>query len=182
MSKDQFDVDAALEDDNTPAGLRDWAKNVQAQNKKLADELAGVRTAQRRDVVTGALKTLGVSEKVSTFYPSDAEATPEAIAKWVKEYEGVFTPAQAPGEGQQPSGPTDHNLLQGDLASAMRTIQDATPPSGAPTPTLAERANEIDRLKMTTADDRAKLDDFQRELMEMARVQEAARINSYRRA
>lgn len=180
MSTEQFDVDTALADENTPAGLRDWAKKVQGENKKLADELAAFRQSQRTSAISEALKTLGVNEKVATFYPRDAEASPDAVATWVKEYGEVFTPAK-PAEGATTPAVTDQNPLALDLVTAMRAVQDATPVTGGTTPTLAERANEIDRLPMNTADDRAKLDAFNSELQELARAQQAAHIASYRR-
>lgn len=185
MSQDEFDVDSALEDDSVPAGLRQWAEAQKKANKKLADELAAVRTEQRSGAVTGALKALGVNERVATFYPADAEASPEAVKNWLKANEGVFAPVPAAPDGGdqmvQPSGLTDHSPLNADLVAAMRQVQDATPVAGAPTPTIADRANEIDGLRMRTADDRAKLDSFVAELQQMARQTQTAHIAGFQR-
>jgi len=177
MSDDQFDLDAALDDEGTPAGLRKWAEKVQKQNKQLADELANIRKAERSNTITGALKELGISERVTGFYPPDAEATPEAVAKWLKDNEGVFAalPAQNDGGGQGTAQPAAEAAIPVDLMSAMRAVQEVVPTGGGGTPTLADRAAEIDRLGMRTADDRAKLDAFERDLMEMARAAEAGR-------
>lgn len=176
MPKESFDLETALEDDNVPAGLRKWAENVQGQNRKLADELAGYRTAQRKDAITGALQTLGVNAKVAVFYPSDGEPSPEAIGKWLKDNEGVFAPIVANNDGDTgavtPEPQSDHSPVATDLVAAMRMVQDATPPAGAGTPTLLDRANEIDKLGMRSSDDRAKLDAFELELQQMARAQQ----------
>jgi hypothetical protein len=180
---DDFDLTAALEDDATPAGLRKWAETVQKTNKKLADELADIRKAERRNTVTGALKTLGVNERVATFYPSDSDASAEAIAKWLKDNEGVFTvlPADnAGGDGNASPTLTDHSPIAADAVAAMRMIQDATPVTGGGTPTILERAAEIDKLGMRTAEDRAKLDGFELELQQMARAQQSQYVNSMR--
>lgn len=186
MSKESFDVDAALEDESAPEGLREWGKSIKAQNKKLADELASYRQAQRKDSITGALQTLGVNTKVAMFYPSDAEASPEAVGKWLKDNEGVFAalPAnddKASGTGQvTPQALSDHSPVAADLQAAMRAVQEVTPVSGG-TPTLADRAAEIDKLGMTTKDDRAKLDSFVDELQQMARQQQQAHYGSMQR-
>jgi len=186
MPKDTFDLDAALEDEATPAGLRKWAESVQVQNKKLADELAGFKTTQRQNVITGALKTLGVNDKVAVFYPSDADASAEAVAKWLKDNEGVFAALPANqnkdggGDDETPNQLTDHSPVHADLVSAMRMVQDATPVSGG-TPSLADRAAEVDGLKMSTQDDRAKLDSFVAELQQMARQSQQAHFGGMQR-
>lgn len=183
VSQDQFDLDAALDDETTPAGLRKWAESVRKENRKLADELAEFRSANRKGAVSSALRDLGVNEKVAAFYPADAEASGEAVAKWFKEYADVFgTPAKDNDEaggavGQQAPG---HSPIAADVAAAMRLIQDSTPTSSG-TPTLADRVAEIDRLPMRTADDRAKLDSFEKELQEMARQHQAAFVGSMQR-
>lgn len=181
MSKDQFDLDAALDDAGTPAGLRKWAENVQATNKKLTDELATFKQSQRKNAVTGALKTLGASEKVATFYPADAEASDDAVAKWFAEFKDVFgVPAASNDSGETAPSPADHSPVATDLVAAMRMIQDSTPTSGSTT-TLADRAAEIDRLPMKTADDRSKLDAFEHELMDMARQASQQHFGSMQR-
>lgn len=185
MPDDSFDLDAALEDEGTPAGLRKWAESVKKQNQKLADELAGLRKAERQGSITGALKTLGVNDRVAQFYPGDADASPDAVAKWLKDNEGVFAalPAQPndeAGSGQQTALSHADQAVPADLITAMRQVQDATPVTGGATPTIADKAAEIDKLTMRTADDRSKLDAFERDLMEMARAQQAAH-ETYRR-
>lgn len=185
MSKESFDLDAALEDEATPAGLRKWAETVQAQNRKLADELAGYKTAQRQGAITGALKTLGVNDRVAAFYPSDAEPSAEAVAKWLKENEGVFAalPASTDKDGgsdQAPNPLADHSPVAADLVSAMRMVQDATPTTGG-TPSLADRAAEIDKLTMTTKDDRSKLDSFVSEIQQLARQNQQVFYGSMQR-
>jgi hypothetical protein len=179
MSKESFDLAAALEDENTPAGLRKWAESVQAQNKKLADELAGHKTSQRQGAITGALQTLGVPAKVASFYPSDAEASAEAVAKWLKDNEGVFTAAPAKtddqsGDGTEtPPAQSDHSPVAADLRAAMQMVQDVTPTSGG-TPSLADRAAVIDKLDMGAKGSRETLDAYERELQQMARQQQQA--------
>ena len=181
MSKDQFDLDEALNDDATPAGLRKWAETVKAQNKHLADELAGFKAKERRGDIARALKDLGVNEKVATFYPADAEASPEKVAEWAKEFADVFGPRKSADETESAGQKaTDHNPLALDAIAAMRQIQDATPTSGS-TPTWADKAAEIDGLKMKTAEDRGKLDAFERELMDLARQQQQAYFGSMNR-
>lgn len=186
MTDDTFDLDAALDDDATPAGLRKWAESVQKQNKKLADELAGVRKAERQGTVVGALKALGVNERVAQFYPHDGEAAPDAVAKWLKENEGVFAALPAPTNDESGSGtaaqtPAAEAGIPVDMIAAMRQVQDATPTTGGSTPTIADRAAEVDRLTMRSADDRAKLDAFEADIMEMARAQSATHYGALRR-
>lgn len=168
MSSDKFDLDAALEDENTPAALREWAKKQAAENKKLADELAEFRKSQRSNGLKEALKAAGANEKLATFYPSDKGTSGEDVAAWLKEYADVFGVKPADNATTDTSTTDDHNPMAGDLAAMLR-VQNATPTSGA-TPTLADKANAIDKLDMTKgkAEDRAALDSFIGEIQRMA--------------
>jgi hypothetical protein len=186
MPQEKFDLDEALEDEATPAGLRKWAEQVQQQNKKLADELATFKASQRTNTITGALQTLGVPAKIAAFYPADADASPEAVGKWLKDHEGVFavSPAKTDddkgGGGETPPGGAAEPTVPVDVIAAMRAIQETVPVTSG-TPTLADRAAEIDKLPMRTPEDRAKLDAFEGELMQLARASQSAWIGSMQR-
>lgn len=182
MSDDQqFNLDEALADENAPAGLRKWAESIKKLNEKLSGELAEVRTEKRQGAIAGALKQLGVSDRVAAFYPPDLSADADSIAKWINEHEGVFAPISAPDTAATPPTMSDHSPLAADVVTAMRLVQDATPVAGATTPTLADRAADIDRLKMDSRDDRAKLDSFVQEIQEIARQSQAGHVASLRR-
>jgi len=168
---EEFDLNAALSDDNVPAALRDWAKNVQKTNKTLADELAGFKTQQRSNTLTSALKDAGVSEKIARFYPADKDVDGPSVAAWLKDNADVFgQPAQATESvTTNATQNTQTGVTVADIA-AMQRVQNTTPSSGGNTPTLADRVQKIDGLKMRSAEDRAELDAFNRELQEMARM------------
>jgi hypothetical protein len=166
LSTEKFDLDAALADEATPAGLRDWAKKQADQNRKLADELAEFRATQRSSTLAAALKDAGVSEKLARFYPNDAGTDGESIGKWLKENADVFGGTK-PADDAAPAPTVDHNALPTDMLAAMRQIQAATPTTGS-TEGLADRAARVDGLKMNTAEDRAVLDEFIGEISKLA--------------
>ena len=174
MSSDEFDLNAALSDETTPAGLRDWAKTVQKQNKTLADELTTFKTQARSNTLTSALRDAGVSEKLARFYPGDRDVAGEQIASWLKENADVFGVEAKPTAGEAQTTSTDHNPQVADIA-AMQAVQKATPTTST-TESLADKVQKIDGLKMKTIEDRTALDDFERSLMEMARADPS---NSY---
>jgi hypothetical protein len=170
MSSDEFDVKAALADENTPAGLRKWAESQATANKKLADELAEFKTAARSNTLTSALKDAGVSEKLARFYPANADVSGEAIAGWLKDNGDVFGVAVKPTDVAS-SGGAATNVQVADIA-AMQAVQGATPTNQS-TPTLQDRVAEIDGLTMRKPEDRAALDAFERQLMEYARLDQS---------
>src|SRR3954464_4280343 len=148
---ENFNLTDALADENTPKGLREWAEKQAADNKALSDKLAKIEAAQRKTSIAEALKAKGLPEKVAAFYPQDADASEEAVAKWVQEYADVFGAAAPKTESEVPEV-ADHNPLSGDVLAAMRAVQDATPAAGANTPTLADRFAALDRLDLRSTD------------------------------
>lgn len=178
MSSEKFDLDAALADEATPKGLRDWAAKQAADNKKLADELAEFRKAKRSTDLASVFKDAGVSDKLTRFYPSDAGTDGESVGKWLKENADVFGVAQKPADDVTPpaaDGGTD------DLQAAIRAMQQATPAGGGSTPDLDDMAGKIDRLDMKTPEGRAGLDEFQRTLMQMAAQNQANHLSAMSR-
>lgn len=166
MSSEKFDLDAALADENVPAGLRDYAKQVAADNKKLKAEADVRAKADRSNTLGSALKDAGASEKLARFYPADQDVTGEAIVSWLKENADVFGVKLADTANTTTTTATDHSPAVTDIL-AMQKVQEATPTEGG-TPTLLDQAKAIDGLKMKTAEDRAALDAFNRTLMGMA--------------
>lgn len=168
MSSDKFDLDVALNDESTPAGLRDWAKSVQKTNKELADKLAGFEKDQRSNTLKSAFKEAGVNEKLASFYPSDHGTSGEDVAAWLKEYADVFGVKPADTATTTSTTTGDHNPMLADI-QAMQRVQQATPTGGS-TQTLADKAAEIDKLDMRRGkpEDRAALDSFNEMLMKMA--------------
>lgn len=165
MSSDEFDLKTALDDDSIPAGLRDYAKSVAKANKDLAEKVAGFEKSQRSNTLTSALRDAGVSEKLARFYPSDSAVSGEAIAGWLKDNADIFGQAVKPTDG---ATPITADTAVSDIA-AMQAVQSATP-TNQTTPTMDDKMKSIDGLKMKTAEDRAALDDYERELMQMARM------------
>lgn len=165
-----FNLDAALSDEATPKGLREWAEKQKKQNDELADKLAKIEAEQRSTTIVKALKDKGVNEKVASFYPSTEPATPEAIEKWVGQYADVFGgPPAVQDVPPAPGAPVDHNPLAADVRAAMTAVQNATPQQGANTQTLADRVAALDKLDMRSAATGQELENFQQELMGMAK-------------
>jgi Fic family protein len=169
MSSDEFDLKSALDDDAIPAGLRDYAKSVAKQNKDLAEKVASFEKTQRSNTLSSALRDAGVSEKLARFYPADADVSGEAIAGWLKDNADVFGGASASQETGGAGASTDHNPLLADI-QAMQRMQESTPAGNQATPTFEDRLKQIDGLKMNSAEDRKALDDFQVEIMRLAKM------------
>lgn len=164
MSLDQFD----LPDDDQPKpdadGLRKFAEKMQSEAKKAAAERDALLAEKRTGTVRELFRSKGLNEKVSTFYPSSADVSAEAVDKWLQEHTGVFTPATDSSDGK----PTETTSATAALQDAMRAVQDATPVSGT-VKSLEQEAAEIDRLKMTSQSDRDQLDAWNKKLQGMAR-------------
>lgn len=176
---EQFDLDAALSDESTPAGLRKWAENVQKQNRTLTDELGKFKADQRSSAISGALKAVGVNEGLARFYPADKDANDATVAEWLKENSDVFGVSKA--EAQSAPTAVTPQGLDPAVVEAMRTVQAVTPATGNATPTLEDRAKEIDGLKMRTQDDRTKLDDFNAMIRQMAAADQQTFFAGYQR-
>lgn len=100
-----------------PKALRDAHNKAKAEAKRLTKELADLQEkfgeiskANRAASLADNLTAAGVKDavKVAKLYPSDAEATPEAITEWLKDYGDVLNiqSKTEPAETQEQSSTT----------------------------------------------------------------------------
>lgn len=134
---DEYDDDSnETEGANGPKALRDaLAKSRKAEKdalKRLADleaKQADYDKAARATTLSESLKAAGVKDpaKVAKLYPSDGEATAEAVTQWVADYKDVLNIGTAPaGEAteespeapRQPVDPTVQHYLDSQHRSS----------------------------------------------------------------
>lgn len=103
----QWDSDAIeelLDDDGDgddgSATIKSLRAALRASNKRAKEmqtELDGVRTTSRQTTLADLLKDRNLDPKVAKFFPKDADATEEAVDKWLEEDGDIF----AKTSGQQ---------------------------------------------------------------------------------
>lgn len=89
-------------------------KHLRTENKSLKKELDELRAANatlaaqsRTSALRDALTDLKVNPKVAALYPSDKEATPEAVKAWVEDFGdvlGIQTQEESPPGQRGPQG------------------------------------------------------------------------------
>jgi hypothetical protein len=87
-----FDNDYDQDDQNTPLvkQLRDQIEKQSKALKERDDTLGKLQGQVRTQAVREILRDRGLNPKVAGLIPSDIDSTPEAVEKWVKDYEDVF--------------------------------------------------------------------------------------------
>jgi hypothetical protein len=87
-----FDNDYG-QDEQESSGMKQLRQALDKANAALKareDELGKLQGQVRTQSVREILRDLGVKPKVAGLIPSDIDSTPEAVEKWVKDYEDVF--------------------------------------------------------------------------------------------
>jgi hypothetical protein len=163
FTDDDDDAGSADSGNRPDNGLRKFSEKMQAENKKLQDQLNALLSEKRTHTVREVFRAKGVNEKIAAFYPSSGEVTTEAVDKWLTDNDGIFVAST-----KDTPDPKTTSDVPDDLRKAMQAVQDATPTGGS-VKTLDQEAAEIDRLKMDSQADRERLDAWNGKLQGMAR-------------
>lgn len=126
---DEYDDDSnETEGANGPKALRDaLAKSRKAEKdalKRLADleaKQADYDKAARATTLSESLKAAGVKDpaKVAKLYPSDGEATAEAVTQWVADYKDVLNIGTAPASQES----TEESTTEAQRQPVDPTVQ-----------------------------------------------------------
>lgn len=91
----QYDDDDEMNE--APRGGSDLLKELRkanrqqaAQIKALTEQLQGFQTQARTSVLSEVLSKRGLKPGVAKFYPADADASEEAVVKWLDENGELF--------------------------------------------------------------------------------------------
>lgn len=122
----EFDWDN-FEDDDTedptpqtlnpqlPKELRRVIRDLKKSEKEATERAVNLERQLRTNTVTGVLAARAVPAKVANLIPSDVDATPEAIGKWLDDYGDVFGIQQTANE----SGQTVSNGAAGTVTTSQ---------------------------------------------------------------
>ena len=111
--------------DNSNKGLRQFAENVNKQNKELQTQLAQMQAELRKQQAVNTFEDLGLPRSAASLYTG--ELTPDAINAWANQVRSVFGAAQPPADQSTPAAPTLD-------ASAQKSFQDFTQAGANATP------------------------------------------------
>lgn len=111
----EIDINSLLDDDEEEPGtgstrdnaafakMRKELKAAQKELEELRSLKAQVETERRRAEVSKTFEAVGLKPKHATFYPADAEPTPEAVKAWALEHELLSVEEGTEVETPQPS-------------------------------------------------------------------------------
>lgn len=141
-----------------PAALRQAYKELQKRYKALEAEVKPLRTQSRKTSVADLLGKAQVKNaaKVASLYPSDAEATEDAVKTWVAEFADVFNiQTESAGDGTSDGSVAEGSEQQIDQplgytpedVAALQQVAQASQGS-APTPgKIAAQMAEVQAAK-----------------------------------
>lgn len=105
-------------DGNAMRELRKHTRQLEKELKELRSERDALAARTRTSTVADILKARSLPEKVAGLIPSDVEATPEAVNKWLDDFSDVFgQKAEPPVEGDAPAPSASPNLSADDIAA-----------------------------------------------------------------
>jgi hypothetical protein len=107
--------------DNTPKGLRTWAKSVADQNKELQIALADVQKQLKIQSISSVFEDLGVPRSAAALYKGDAD--PEAIKSWVTDVKTAF--GMATPNPDDSTGTTTPPLLSPEAQAQLQNFNNA---------------------------------------------------------
>jgi hypothetical protein len=141
-----FENDYGQDDDNTPL-VKQLREQIEKQSKALKerdDSLTKLQGQVRTQSVREILRDLGVKPKVAGLIPSDLDPTPEAVEKWVKDYEDVFGGAlrveEKPKDSESEAAPVPPAQSSVDAATqqALGRVQSAEAAAGVVPPDIEQ--------------------------------------------
>jgi hypothetical protein len=141
-----FENDYGQDDDNTPL-VKQLREQIEKQSKALKerdDSLTKLQGQVRTQSVREILRDLGVKPKVAGLIPSDLDPTPEAVEKWVKDYEDVFGGAlraeEKPKDSESEAAPVTPAQSSVDAATqqALGRVQSAEAAAGVVPPDIEQ--------------------------------------------
>jgi hypothetical protein len=141
-----FENDYGQDDDNTPL-VKQLREQIEKQSKALKerdDSLTKLQGQVRTQSVREILRDLGVRPKVAGLIPSDLDPTPEAVEKWVKDYEDVFGGAlrveEKPKDSESEAAPVPPAQSSVDAATrqALGRVQSAEAAAGVVPPDIEQ--------------------------------------------
>lgn len=92
-------------------GMREYIKQLQAENAQLKTELAEANQKARQAALSHVMAEKKLPPKVAKLLPPDIDPTTEAIDKWLEEYGEVFN--------LKPADNTPEETDQGEPADSM---------------------------------------------------------------
>jgi hypothetical protein len=95
---DLFDDDSDVQGTDLVKQLRSALRKANTELKEAREASARAERESRSRSLADVLKEKGLDAKVAKLYPSDADATAEAVDAWLGEYGDVFGIAQAAPE------------------------------------------------------------------------------------
>jgi hypothetical protein len=124
--------------------LRQALDKANAALKVREEELGKLQGQVRTQSVREILRDLGVKPKVAGLIPSDLDPTPEAVEKWVKDYEDVFGSAlraeEKPKDSESEAAPVTPAQSSVDAATqqALGRVQTAEASAGVVPPDIEQ--------------------------------------------
>lgn len=100
-----------------PKELRRVIRDAKKSEKAALEKAANLESQLRKNAVEGVLTARNVPAKVAKLIPSEVEATPDAISKWLDEYGDVFGVQPGGQQAAQESAPNGQNA---DIAAMQR--------------------------------------------------------------
>lgn len=122
---DDDERDTTTEGGKPKGGMREYIKQLQAENAQLKTDLAEANEKARAASLAHVMAEKKLPSKVAKLLPKDIDPSPEAIDKWLEEYGDVFNlkPAETTPEDTdqgEPDSPEDEGYrLQMDQVSRM---------------------------------------------------------------
>lgn len=108
MDWDQSEDNAAeVQDSDGMAQLRKAFERQKKQNDELKANLAEFAAKDRERVLSDVITSKGLNAKLAGFYPSGADASADAVDKWLSENADVFGLAEAQERQQETVVPTE---------------------------------------------------------------------------
>lgn len=113
--------------DNDSDLVKNLRKQIEKRDAVLKErdaEFAKLQDKVRRQEVSTILRDLGVKPKVANLIPKDIDADPDAIKKWVSDYEDVFGNAK-------PSEEKPANEPESADSNESQEVANDSPPGAA---------------------------------------------------
>lgn len=130
------DDDEQDQSNNKPDPVRAQLKKLEADNKKLMTELNAAKAVSRKSTIKDVLTEKKLNPKLAGLIPTDIDATPDAIDKWLDEYSDLFPKASSKStddDDSDASGDVDVDDLEQEVVIAAhnrmaKATTSSTPP------------------------------------------------------
>lgn len=130
MSDYTWNDDTDNNDSDLVKNLRKQIEKRDAALKERDTEFAKLQDKVRRQEVSSILRDIGVKPKVANLIPKDIEADPDAIKKWVSDYEDVFgapkTSQEKPAEEGESADPAEGQEAANGSPQGTANVDPAT--------------------------------------------------------